>query len=122
MDRTSLHLYRCHKEVRAAQIIDVQVVSTLPQGEQDDAMPVEVGLRLGLENGQHVTIDPTIYARHRPAIGDYYVIYDGGYPSLSPKVPFEAGYTLVHANKEAQDLMLAGAAAERAAVNLRSPT
>lgn len=130
MNPLTLPLYRCHKEVRAAQILDIEVVSTYPidapevtgaPGEVVEVdsvsaavLPVEVGLRLTLSNLERVTITADFYVRRRPLVGDYYVDY-GDYQSLSPQVAFEAGYSLVHATKEAQDQALAEVAAERAA-------
>lgn len=35
---------------------------------------------------------PGIFHRYAPAAGDYLVIYDDGYISVSPKAAFEAGY------------------------------
>lgn len=33
-----------------------------------------------------------MFARYMPVPGDYYVVYDDGYASISPRVPFEEGY------------------------------
>lgn len=30
--------------------------------------------------------------RYTPVVGDYWVVYDDGYQSISPKAAFEAGY------------------------------
>lgn len=31
-------------------------------------------------------------ARYTPVVGDYWVVYDDGYQSISPKAAFEGGY------------------------------
>jgi len=33
-----------------------------------------------------------MFARYMPVSGDYYVVYDDGYASISPRKPFEEGY------------------------------
>ena len=34
-------------------------------------------------------------AEVKPEVGDYFVVYDGGYQSWSPKTVFEDGYSLL---------------------------
>jgi len=38
------------------------------------------------------TFSPGMTARFAPAPGDYWVVYEGGYESLSPRLPFLQGY------------------------------
>jgi hypothetical protein len=77
-----LPLYKCHKKVRAAQIIDII------DGEHS------VGLTLKDQpNIQHVTHEWTF--KHEVMIGGYFVVYEDGYTSFSPQEAFENGYTRV---------------------------
>jgi hypothetical protein len=36
-----------------------------------------------------------MFARYTPVRGDYFVVYDDGYESISPQKAFEEGYTLI---------------------------
>jgi len=71
--------YVCHKTVRALQIDRVE------------------GFVLHFTDQAHeaVTVVPGTFARYTPVPGDYYVLYDNDYASVSPKAVFEAGYTRV---------------------------
>ncbi len=73
-------LYRCHKIVRAAVITEV--------GDTDLSIEYAGG-KIGLK----VSIPAGFFRPGTRAVpGDYYVIYDEGYTSWSPKATFEAGY------------------------------
>ena len=74
-----LQKWQSHKIVRAAKILQVNA---------DDTMELEV--RLGMNVG--VTPADKMFARYRPVAGDYYVVYDDGYASISPAVAFLEGY------------------------------
>lgn len=40
-----------------------------------------------------VTVEAGVISRYVPMPGDYYVVYDDGYKSISPAKAFEDGYT-----------------------------
>ena len=69
--------YQSHKQVWALQIADVDGC-TLRFSDEGFA-PLVVGFQM--------------FARYKPVPGDYYVQYDDGYASFSPKKAFEEGYT-----------------------------
>lgn len=74
--------YQCHKVVRAGRILKIIV-----SGEGE--------LHVETVPGEFVVVPIThgLFARYRPKVGeDYYVVYDNGYKSVSPKAAFEAGY------------------------------
>jgi hypothetical protein len=48
-----------------------------------------------LAGGVSFYVSKTFIARGAPKIGDYFVIYEDGYQSWSPKAAFESGYTKV---------------------------
>lgn len=81
--------YRCHKEVWALKIKDIEQADTaesLPGGSW----------RLVVEDEGYA---PVIVAhdwvtKHGPQKGGYFVVYDDGYRSYSPAQAFESGYTL----------------------------
>lgn len=71
--------YRSHKQVWALKIASVD------------------GNRLTFAGDGYaaVTVDPKMFVRYTPVPGDYYVVYDDGYKSISPARAFEEGYTRV---------------------------
>jgi len=60
-------------------------------------------LKIASVNGHRLTfadegyapllVDAPMFARYTPVPGDYYVVYDDGYKSISPAKAFEEGYT-----------------------------
>jgi hypothetical protein len=74
--------WQSHKIVRAAKIIQVF---------QDGIMELDVH---NPETGLCACVAPAdkMFARYRPVEGDYYVVYDDGYASISPRAAFEEGY------------------------------
>jgi len=73
--------YQSHKKVRAAEIMGVG-----PTGSDGATV-----LFLGAYG--EFTADEKMTARYHPSVGDYLVKYDDGYLSISPKAPFDEGYT-----------------------------
>lgn len=71
-----MKLYRSHKIVAAAVIVSV--------------LADEEPIRYVLDDGD--TVEHPKGTNYVPNVGDYYVMYDGGYASLSPKKAFEDGY------------------------------
>lgn len=43
----------------------------------------------------NINVDPKMFIRYTPVAGDYYVVYDDGYKSISPAKAFEEGYTRI---------------------------
>jgi hypothetical protein len=58
---------------------------------------VEAGCYVEYTDGTAVlrAYDPNMTARYTPVPGDYWVIYDDGYQSISPRAQFEAGYVVL---------------------------
>lgn len=42
-----------------------------------------------------VTVEAGVVSRYMPMPGDYYVVYDDGYKSISPAKAFEEGYVRI---------------------------
>jgi hypothetical protein len=77
-DTHKLLKWQSHKCVHAARILDIE----------DDEIVLE-----GVEGARvNVTAAPNMFSRYRPVVGDYYVVYDDGYASISPRQAFESGY------------------------------
>lgn len=70
--------YKCHKTVRAAKITAI-----LDGGE------------LALEGNHRVRPGLGWMNKHHPEVGQYFVVYEDGYQSVSPAKTFNEGYTLV---------------------------
>lgn len=98
--------YRSHKVVSAAQITAIN----------DASLPDILVLTLDVPRPEHISpsnvaqvvIDAPVFARYKPEIGDYYVRYEDGYQSLSPRKAFEEGYTRVDAPQQAYADRLSG--------------
>lgn len=74
--------YKCHKEVYALKIADVQY----EPGGGAMIVPAEAGYA-------PFRVDAEFMRKHSPQIGGYYVVYEDGYTSFSPAEAFETGYT-----------------------------
>ena len=77
--------WKCHKVVKAGRITQLPTID-IPTGEW----------LVGVEdvNGAttQVKMPPDAFARGRPTMGDYIVVYDDDYKSWSPAKTFEDGY------------------------------
>ncbi len=71
--------YKCHKVVRAFKITEINHMELL-SGNPD--IPI-------------VTETTKYFAKHKPKVGGYYVVYSDEYTSFSPADIFEEGYTCV---------------------------
>ncbi len=76
--------YRSHKRVWALQIKSLDFVN-------------ERGTRLSFEEEGYAPIIAPLemFSRYQPEPGDYYVVYDDGYKSFSPKKAFQEGYARI---------------------------
>ena len=67
-----------------------------------------------------ILVEHNMFARYTPVPGDYYVVYDDGYKSISPAKAFEEGYTRIDRAAEMRRARGdAGAAVEEAAESKR---
>ena len=91
-DSRELPRYKCHKEVWALKIKEVQLVAG--EGTPSGAKEIK---RLVFENGHYapIEVDADYVRKHDPQAGGYYVVYEDGYKSFSPAQAFEEGYTLI---------------------------
>ncbi len=91
-DSMEMPRYKCHKEVWALKIKEVQLVSG--EGTPDGAKFTK---RLVFENSRYapIEVDADYVRKHNPQTGGYYVVYGDGYKSFSPAQAFEEGYTLI---------------------------
>lgn len=80
IDGMELPQYRCHKVVGALQIANV--------GDDGAVSFVD-------ERYRPVVCDEKMFARFRPSRGDFFVVYEDGYRSFSPRQAFLDGYTII---------------------------
>ena len=88
MDNASMELpkYQCHKVVHAAKITEIQEHESDGTGSRT--------MIFGEVGGSKFLTDAW-RERFEPEVGGYYVVYEGGYESWSPKEAFEDGYTKI---------------------------
>lgn len=87
--------YRCHKDVRAAKVLEC--IDHRPPDHPDQYLPYKT---LVLDTAPEKTVLRVSwdwFAKHNPSAGGYYVLYEDGYTSFSPAKAFEEGYTKVDA-------------------------
>jgi hypothetical protein len=103
VDTHGLPPYQCHKKVWAGEIMCV------------DNVKMFIRFSMGHANMEGtvcgcIDIDSDFLDRNFPiSRGDYIVIYENGYVSISPKKAFEEGYTLVDEKQPIIDEVLARA-------------
>lgn len=76
--------YQSHKQVHALEI------------ESCDRTPMTTGdYTLTFVDSQYAprVVSPEVVSRHMPEKGDFFVVYEDGYESISPRKPFVEGYT-----------------------------
>ena len=77
--------YECHKKVWALKIKRIYLA--------DNDAGAEITPE---EDGYAPFVVPQEYMdKHKPEVGGYYVVYEGGYKSFSPAIAFESGYTRI---------------------------
>lgn len=77
--------YQSHKKVRALQIGD-----DFPIGIHGDG---SVMLPIADVGYSSVTVPKEVVSRYFPKAGDFLVVYEDGYQSISPRKAFLDGYT-----------------------------
>lgn len=76
--------FQCYKKVKADEIVKID------RGQTS---------RIYLKDGDFADVDLAWMEKHRPATGGYFVRYEDGYESYSPKDVFEQGYELFDRRK-----------------------
>lgn len=78
--------YKCHKEVWALKIKDIN---------RNPLNGLQYGVVIVPEEDGYAAfrVGEAYVEKHNPQVGGYYVVYKGGYASYSPADAFEDGYT-----------------------------
>ena len=91
--------YQSHKKVWALKIIAVERIKpTIAELERilNGTRSETPGGRLTVEAPfTLLEVSPGYMQKHDPQPGGYYVLYEDGYCSFSPKEAFESGYTRI---------------------------
>lgn len=82
----ALPQYRSHKIVRASPITCIEYI-------QHENPLIGDMMRITVADGVATVQPSAFYARYVPKLGDFLVVYYGGFVSVSPKAQFDAGYT-----------------------------
>jgi len=84
--------YKCHKEVWALKIANVERDSEKAHEENRETDGSAI-ITPHDDGYAPFRVDHEYMRKHNPQVGGYYVVYQGGYKSFSPAEAFEAGYT-----------------------------
>lgn len=95
---TEMPKYRCHKDVWALKIAEIELVwNEATLGQLKMARLTPLNKKYGI-----IEVDREYILRVTPKnkpfqdlAGGYYVVYKDGYKSWSPAVAFEDGYSLI---------------------------
>lgn len=87
--------YRSHKIVHALQIDAIEPIMNEPTDPKAEQSPVKYQVHPRDEGYAAFTVDAEVFSRYKPMSGDYYVVYEDGYKSVSPKKAFEEGYSRI---------------------------
>jgi hypothetical protein len=85
--------WKCHKVVRAAEIVEISTAND-PGYWIKCVDPDRVRLPI-------IFVKPEVFSRRAPTVGDFLVVYDDGYISVSPPDTFKAGYSPMAVNEGA---------------------
>jgi hypothetical protein len=83
--------YKCHKEVWALKIAAIKRDG---EGEPRDSDGSAIITPSELPYASFA-VSADYMHKHKPQVGGYYVVYEGGYQSFSPADAFESGYSRI---------------------------
>ena len=81
--------WRCHKIVHGGKIIGIKF-----NVDDSATLLLQINPSDPPDESVSVLMDDSWMLKHKPEVGGYFVVYDGGYTSYSPKNAFESGYSL----------------------------
>jgi hypothetical protein len=84
--------YRSHKTVHA---LEIESCAEAPDpGDELNPLKQHPGYMLEFVDKAYAPrwVDVSVVSRHMPEKGDFFVVYDDGHESISPRAPFVEGY------------------------------
>ncbi len=94
-DQREMPKYKCHKEVHALQIKEIIPEKNPDQSGNSDASSHGATIVPEEDGYAPFFVSPGFMMKHKPVVGGYYVVYEDGYKSFSPRAAFEAGYSRI---------------------------
>jgi hypothetical protein len=91
-----LPLYACHKKVRALEI------RAIGHYAPDAAGKLRREIHFKDAGFPSIWVEGELFTRYVPLPGDFYVVYEDGYTSFSPRKAFMEGYSLVETSSPDQ--------------------
>lgn len=89
--------YQSHKKVWALEIATCSIAGEAPPppSNPNDEIAAHPGHMMTFVDAGYAPINVSqgVVSRYYPVPGDFYVVYDDGYKSISPRQPFLDGYT-----------------------------
>lgn len=76
-------------------LADYKSIKRVTAGEITEVVPAGCYVTTATGDGVLLMFPENMTARYQPQVGDFWVIYDDGYQSISPRAPFLAGYVPV---------------------------
>ena len=86
--------YECHKKVHALEI--AEIVFDVDEAQREGRETTGKAVIMPADEGYaSFEVSAEYVLKHHPKVGGYYVVYEDGYKSWSPKEAFVKGYTKI---------------------------
>lgn len=87
--------YKCHKVVHALKIAEIELDADEAKEEGNRETDGSARITPADAGFAPFKVDAEYVRKHNPQIDGYYVVYEDGYKSWSPREAFEKGYTKI---------------------------
>lgn len=87
--------YRCHKEVWALKIAQIDHKKNPDETGETQSASYGAVITPADQGYGAFEVPAEFMTKHKPEVGGYYVVYEGGYTSFSPAKAFEDGYRAI---------------------------
>lgn len=92
--KRDLPLFQCTKKVHAVKISEIYTNVNITS-KNGDITHNNIVI-YSVNSYSYIVISKEYYEKFKPYPGGYYVVYEDGYESFSPKEAFENGYFEIH--------------------------
>ena len=88
--------YQSHKKVWALEIKEIRPdMPPMPEGSGWAGLADHYLITPADAGYAPLRVEGKVFSRYMPVPGDFYVVYDDGYKSVSPRAAFLDGYTKI---------------------------